>query len=42
MPDKIKVAQGAGGEQMDKLIKKSILKYFGKIFPEQDSAVSPL
>ena len=30
MSDKIKLAQGAGGEMMDKLIKKHILKYFGK------------
>jgi len=30
MADKIKVAQGAGGERMDKLIKQNILKYFGK------------
>jgi len=30
MADKIKVAQGAGGEMMDKLIKQNILKYFGK------------
>jgi len=30
MADKIKVAQGAGGEMMDNLIKQNILKYFGK------------
>lgn len=30
MVDTIKLAQGAGGEQMDKLIKQNILKYFGK------------
>jgi len=30
MADKIKLAQGAGGEMMDKLIKQKILKYFGK------------
>lgn len=30
MSEKIKLAQGAGGEMMDKLIKKHILKYFGK------------
>jgi hydrogenase expression/formation protein HypE len=30
MSDKIKLAQGAGGEQMDKFIKQNILKYFGK------------
>jgi len=29
MSDKIKLAQGAGGEQMDKFIKQNILKYFG-------------
>jgi hydrogenase expression/formation protein HypE len=29
MVDKIKLAQGAGGEQMDKFIKQNILKYFG-------------
>lgn len=28
MADKIKIAQGAGGEMMDKLIKEKILKYF--------------
>ena len=30
MTEKIKVAQGAGGELMDKLIKDKILKYFIK------------
>jgi len=30
MADKIKLAQGAGGEMMDKLIKQKILKYFLK------------
>ena len=30
MSEKIKLAQGAGGEMMDKLIKKQILKYFEK------------
>ena len=30
MSDKIKLAQGAGGEQMDKLVKEKILRYFGK------------
>jgi hydrogenase expression/formation protein HypE len=30
MPDKIKLAQGAGGQMMDKLIKEKILKYFEK------------
>ena len=29
MSDKIKLAQGAGGEQMDKLVKEKILKYIG-------------
>jgi hydrogenase expression/formation protein HypE len=39
MSDKIKLAQGAGGEMMDKLIKKHILKYFGK---SSDNAEIPL
>lgn len=30
MAEKVKLAQGAGGEMMDKLIKEKILKYFGK------------
>ena len=30
MAEKIKLAQGAGGELMDQLIKEKILKYFGK------------
>ena len=30
MTDRIKLAQGAGGEQMDKLIKEKILKYFSQ------------
>ena len=30
MADKIKLAQGAGGQMMDKLIKEKILKYFEK------------
>ena len=30
MVDKIKLADGAGGQLMDKLIKQKILKYFGK------------
>lgn len=30
MEEKIKLAQGAGGELMDRLIKEKILKYFGK------------
>ncbi len=29
MSDKIRLAQGAGGEQMDSLVKEKILKYFG-------------
>jgi hydrogenase expression/formation protein HypE len=29
MSERIKLAQGAGGEQMDKLVKEKILKYFG-------------
>ena len=39
MSDKIKLAQGAGGEMMDKLIKKHILKYFEKA---SESAEIPL
>jgi hydrogenase expression/formation protein HypE len=39
MSEKIKLAQGAGGEMMDKLIKKHILKYFGK---SSESAEIPL
>jgi hydrogenase expression/formation protein HypE len=39
MSEKIKLAQGAGGEMMDKLIKKHILKYFGKT---SESAEIPL
>ena len=30
MSEKIKLAQGAGGELMDNLIKHKILKYFNK------------
>ena len=30
MAEKIKLAQGAGGQMMDKLIKEKILKYFEK------------
>jgi len=36
MPEKIKLAHGAGGELMDKLIKEKILKYFVK---QKSSAV---
>jgi hydrogenase expression/formation protein HypE len=39
MTDKIKLADGAGGQLMDKLIKQKILKYFGK---ESSSAEIPL
>jgi hydrogenase expression/formation protein HypE len=39
MTDKIKLADGAGGQLMDKLIKQKILKYFGK---ESTSAEIPL
>ena len=39
MADKIKLADGAGGQMMDKLIKQKILKYFGK---ESTSAEIPL
>ena len=39
MVEKIKLAQGAGGEQMDKLIKEKILKYFIK---DSESAEIPL
>jgi len=37
MVEKIKLAQGAGGEVMDKLIKEKILKYFAK---DESSEVS--
>lgn len=40
MAEKIKLAQGAGGELMDQLIKEKILKYFGK--ENTDSAEVPL
>ena len=39
MADKIKLAQGAGGEMMDSLIKEKILKYFCK---EPSNAEIPL
>jgi len=39
MADKIKLAQGAGGEMMDSLIKEKILKYFCK---EPNNAEIPL
>jgi hydrogenase expression/formation protein HypE len=39
MVEKIKLAQGAGGEMMDNLIKEKILKYFGK---ESQKAEIPL
>ena len=42
MSDKIKLAQGAGGEQMDKFIKQNILKYFGKITQKAEVTLSML
>ena len=42
MGDKIKLAQGAGGELMDKLIKKQILKYFGKDTQKSEVPLSML
>ena len=39
MSEKIKLAQGAGGQMMDKLIKQKILKYFEK---SSESAEIPL
>ena len=39
MAEKIKLAQGAGGQMMDKLIKEKILKYFEKA---SESAEIPL
>ena len=38
MSEKIKLAEGAGGEQMDKLIKEKILKYF--VFQNDKTEVS--
>lgn len=42
MADKIKLAQGAGGEMMDKLIKQKILKYFGKNIQKGEVPLSML
>lgn len=42
MADKIKLAQGAGGEMMDKLIKQKILKYFGKNVQKGEVSLSML
>ncbi len=42
MSDKIKLAQGAGGEQMDKFIKQNILKYFGKKTQKAEVTLSML
>jgi hydrogenase expression/formation protein HypE len=42
MADKIKLAQGAGGEMMDKLIKQKILKYFGKEVQKGEVSLSML
>ena len=42
MSDKIKLAQGAGGEMMDNLIKKHILKYFEKASKSAEIPLSML
>jgi hydrogenase expression/formation protein HypE len=42
MADRIKLAQGAGGEMMDKLIKQKILKYFGKETEKGEVSLSML
>ncbi len=42
MVEKIKLAQGAGGEQMDRLIKEKILKYFGKETKKGEVSLSML
>jgi hydrogenase expression/formation protein HypE len=42
MADKIKLAQGAGGEMMDILIKQKILKYFGKDIQKGEVSLSML
>jgi hydrogenase expression/formation protein HypE len=42
MTDKIKLAQGAGGEQMDKLVKDYILKYFGSEAKKGEVSLSML
>ena len=42
MADKIKLAHGAGGEQMDRLIKEKILKYFKTTFKDVEVPLSSL
>jgi len=42
MVEKIKLAQGAGGEQMDQLIKEKILKYFGEQTTKGEVSLSML
>ena len=42
MSDKIKLADGAGGQLMDKLVKQKILKYFGKISTSAEIPLSML
>jgi len=42
MADKIKLADGAGGQLMDKLIKQRILKYFGKTSTSAEIPLSML
>lgn len=42
MADKIKLAQGAGGEMMDKLIKQKILKYFSDESKQGEVSLSML
>jgi hydrogenase expression/formation protein HypE len=42
MVEKIKLAQGAGGEQMDRLVKEKILKYFGEQTKKGEVSLSML
>jgi hydrogenase expression/formation protein HypE len=42
MADRIKLAQGAGGQMMDKLIKEKILKYFEKLSKSVEIPLSML
>jgi hydrogenase expression/formation protein HypE len=42
MTERIKLAQGAGGEQMDKLIKEKILKYFAQDSKDTEIPLSML
>jgi len=42
MVEKIKLAQGAGGQLMDKLIKEKILKYFEKASSSAEIPLSML